>query len=146
LRRLVCIVPSSQSVTNKLGCDGMNSEEIKLKVLARDWTFKEISNIKQTVSYLADEIYNESKLIDRFELVRETKINEGLVGYTIEDAFRHIVKTQLNGEIAGVVMQMLEEATINFGGNKNEVSERSVGGESHQERTTDEEKNSEDEE
>ena len=117
-------------------------DEIRLKVLARKWSFKEISNLKITVESLSDEIYNESKLIERFELIRDVKINEGFVGFSFEDTFREAVKIKLKGEIAEVITEMLGEATINFGGNRNEVSEGSLGGESHQERPTNEKKNS----
>tara|TARA_R100000742_G_C4162048_1_gene3312 strand:+ start:22 stop:393 length:372 start_codon:yes stop_codon:yes gene_type:complete len=117
-------------------------DEIKLKVLARKWSFKEISNLKITVESLSDEIYNESKLIERFELIRDVKINEGFVGFSFEDSFREAVKIKLRGEIAEVITEMLGEATINFGGNTNEISEGSMGGESHQERPADEKKNS----
>lgn len=117
-------------------------DEIRLKVLARKWSFKEISNLKTTVESLSDEIYNESKLIERFELIRDVKINEGFVGFSFEDSFREAVKIKLRGEIAEVITEMLGEATINFGGNTNEVSEGSMGGESHQERPADEKKNS----
>ena len=117
-------------------------DEIRLKVLARKWSFKEISNLKTTVESLSDEIYNESKLIERFELIRDVKINEGFVGFSFEDSFREAVKIKLRGEIAEVITEMLGEATINFGGNTNEVSEGSMGGESHQERPANEKKNS----
>jgi len=120
----------------------MVKDEIKIKVLSRNWTFKEISNLKNTVDSLSDEIYNESKLIERFELIRDVKINEGFVGFSFEDTFREAVKIKLKGEIAEVITEMLGEATINFGGNRNEVSEGSLGGESHQERPTNEKKNS----
>lgn len=120
----------------------MVKDEIKIKVLSRNWTFKEISNLKNTVDSLSEEIYNESKLIERFELIRDVKINEGFVGFTFEDTFREAVKIKLKGEIAEVITEMLGEATINFGGNTNEVSEGSLGGESHQERPTNEKKNS----
>jgi len=120
----------------------MNSEIIKLKVLARSWTFSEISNLKQTIDSLANEIYSESKLSERFDLIREIKINEGFVGHTFEDVMRNAIKTKLSGEIAGVIRIMLNTATVDFGGNENEISEGSMGGEPHQERTTDEKKNS----
>ena len=120
----------------------MVKDEIKIKVLSRNWTFKEISNLKNTVDSLSEEIYNESKLIERFELIRDVKINEGFVGFSFEDTFREAVKIKLKGEIAEVITEMLGEATINFGGNTNEVSEGSLGGESHQERPTNEKKNS----
>ena len=120
----------------------MVKDEIKIKVLSRKWSFKEISNLKNTIDSLSEEIYNESKLIERFELIRDIKINEGFVGFSFEDSFREAVKIKLKGEIAEVITEMLGEATINFGGNTNEVSEGSLGGESHQERPANEKKNS----
>jgi hypothetical protein len=77
-------------------------------------------------------------------LVRDLIINDVFIGKTFEDAFREAIKIQLSGDIAGVITEMLGEATINFGGNKNEISERSLGGEPHSQRTTDEKKNSKD--
>jgi len=120
----------------------MVRDDIRIKVLSRNWTFKEISNLKNTVDSLSEEIYSETALIDRFELLRNVKINEGFVGFTFEDSFRKALKIKLKGEIAEVITEMLGEATINFGGNRNEVSEGSLGGESHQERPTNEKKNS----
>lgn len=119
---------------------------IKTKVLSKDWTFAEISNLKSTIGSLSQEVYSEMNVIERFQLARETKINDAYVGMTLEDAFRDIVMTHIQGEVAGTIRNMLEGATVNFGGNKNEVSERSVGGKSHQERTTDEEEDSSNEE
>ncbi len=81
--------------------------------------------------------------MDRFQLARENKINDGYVGMTLEDTFRTIVMTHIKGEVAGTIRNMLDGATVNFGGNKNEVSERNVGGKSHKKRTTDEKNNSE---
>ncbi len=120
----------------------MNNEIIKIKVLARSWTFSEISNLKKTIDSLCNEIYSESKLIERFELIREVKINEGFVGHTFEDVMRDAIKIKLSGEIAGVIRDMLDTATVDFGGNKNEISEGSMGREPHKERTTNEKKNS----
>jgi len=55
---------------------------------------------------------------------------------------RNAIKTKLSGEIAGVIRIMLNTATVDFGGNENEISEGSMGGKPHKERTTDEKKNS----
>ena len=118
----------------------MNDDMIKQKVLARDWTFTEISNLKQTIDTLCNEIYSESKLIERFELIRDVRINENYVGHTFEDIMREAINTKLSGEIAGVIRNMLNTATVNFGGNNNEISEGSMGGEPHKERTTSETK------
>ena len=120
----------------------MNKDLIKLKVLSKAWTFAEISNLKETINYICEEVYNESTITERFELVRELKINDVFIGKTFEDAFREAIKIQLSGDIAGVITEMLGEATINFGGNKNEISERSVGGKSHSQRPANEKKSS----
>jgi hypothetical protein len=120
----------------------MNNEIIKSKVLARDWTFSEISNLKNTIDILCGEIYSESKLSERFNLIREIKINEGFVGHTFEDVMRDAIKIKLSGEIAGVIRNMLDTATVEFGGNNNEISEGSMGGKPHKERTTNEKKSS----
>ncbi len=124
----------------------MYEEKIMGKILERDWAFHEIANLKDTLYNLSIEIYNELTLLERFELVRERKVSKGYVGFSIENLFRENVKFALKEKIAETVKNMLENATINFGGNTNEVSERSVGGKSHKERPTDEKKNSEDEE
>lgn len=122
----------------------MNKDLIKLKVLSKSWSFAEISNLKETINYICEEVYNESTITERFELVRDLKINDVFIGKSFEDAFREAIKIQLSGDIAGVITEMLGEATINFGGNKNEISERSLGGKPHSQRTTDEKKNSKD--
>jgi hypothetical protein len=124
------------------GCDNMNDDIIKNKVLARSWTFTEISNLKETIDKLCNEIYSESKLTERFDLIREIRINESYVGHVFEDVMREAVNIKLAGEIAGVIRDMLSNATIDFGGNKNEISEGSMGGKPHKERTTDEKKDS----
>ena len=143
--RLALGVVSLESVIRPkqiLGCDTLNKDLIKLKVLSKAWTFAEISNLKETINFICEEVYNDSTVVERFELVRDLKINDVFIGKTFEDAFREAIKIQLSGDIAGVITEMLGKATINFGGNKNEISERSVGGEPHSQRTTDEKKNS----
>jgi len=125
----------------------MNKSIIEALVKSRTWSFAEISNMKNTIEILCDEIYNESKLIDRFEMIRDVKINDRFVGFTFEDCVREATKIKLSGEIAEVITDMLSEATISFdvnknGGDKNEISERSMGGKPHKERTTDEKKDS----
>ena len=127
----------------------MDRKVIEALVKSRTWSFVEISNMKNTINTLCDEIYNESKLIDRFELIRDVTITERFVGFSFEDCIREATRMKLSGDIAEAITEMLGEATISFGkenngGNENEISERSVGGKSHKKRTTDEKKNSED--
>ena len=118
------------------------NEIIKQKVLAKDWTFNEISNLKETIENLASDIYEEIKLIERFDLIREIRIKETFVGHVFEDVIRETVMISLRAEVADTVRNMLNNSTVNFGGNKNEVSERSVVGESNEERSSTTEKNS----
>tara|TARA_R100000353_G_scaffold36770_2_gene29286 strand:- start:5044 stop:5427 length:384 start_codon:yes stop_codon:yes gene_type:complete len=121
------------------------NELIKKKVLSRNWSFNEISNLKDTILKLSSELYSEMKLQERFDMLRELRIREDYVGFTFEDIMRQAVMASLQGEVAGTIKDMLNNATINFGDN-NEVSERSVGRESHQERPSDEKEDSKNEE
>ena len=55
--------------------------------------------------------------------LRELRIREDYVGFTFEDIMRQAVITSLQGEVAETIKNMLSNATINFGGNNNEISE-----------------------
>lgn len=118
------------------------NDTVKQKVLARNWSFNEIANLNQTIESLATDIYEEMKLIERFELIREVRIKETYVGEVFEDVMKQTVLLALRAEVAETIRNMLDNATVNFGGNKNEISERSVGGKPHKERTTDEKNDS----
>tara|TARA_R100000951_G_C2521188_1_gene143460 strand:- start:58 stop:423 length:366 start_codon:yes stop_codon:yes gene_type:complete len=115
---------------------------IKQKVLAKNWTFNEIADLKQTIESLATDVYEEMKLIERFDLIREIRIKETYVGEVFEDVMKQTVMTSIRAEVADTVRNMLNNATVNFGGNKNEISERSVVGESNEERSSTTKKNS----
>jgi len=116
---------------------------IESKVLARNWTFNEISNLKSTIESLSNNLYSEMKLSERFQLIRDVRVNDAFVGSTFEDAMREAIMASLQAEVAGIIREMLNSATVNFGGN-NEISETSLGGESHSKRPSDEEKESSD--
>jgi hypothetical protein len=117
-------------------------EIIQQKVLAKNWTFNEIADLNRTIENLATDVYEEMKLIERFDLIREIRIKETYVGEVFEDVMKQTVMTSLRAEVADTVRNMLNNATVNFGGNKNEVSERSVVGESNEERSSTTKKNS----
>ena len=117
-------------------------ELIRKRVLSKSWTFSEISDLNNTIQILSEEVWSEMTLLERIDLVRDIRINETLVGWDFEHAIREVVITYLKGDIAEVIKNMLSKATINFGGNTNEISEGSMGGEAHQERPADEKKNS----
>ena len=119
------------------------NDKIKQRVLARNWSFNEIANLNQTIESLATDTYEEMKLIERFELIREIRIKETYVGEVFEDVMKQTVLIALRAEVANTVRNMLNNATVNFGGNKNdEVSERSLVGESNEERSSTTKKNS----
>ena len=119
------------------------NDKIKQRVLARNWSFNEIANLNQTIESLAIDTYEEMKLIERFELIREIRIKETYVGEVFEDVMKQTVLIAIRAEVANTVRNMLNNATVNFGGNKNdEVSERSLVGESNEERSSTTKKNS----
>ena len=118
-------------------------ELIKNKVLSKDWTFQEISNIQTTIDVLSTEVMIELSLQERFDLIKELRIKDNHVGMPIEQVISELVLVSIKVEVAEKIRIMLNKATVNFGGNKNEVSERDVGGKSHKKRTTDEKNNSE---
>ena len=49
----------------------MNKDLIKLKVLSKSWSFAEISNLKETINYICEEVYNESTITERFAEVEK---------------------------------------------------------------------------
>ena len=119
---------------------------IRKKILSRNWTFNEISNLKSTITMICNDLIGELTLMEKFTLANEVRINESYVGMELYHVLADIVYTSLQVEVAEVIKELLNTATINFGGNKDEISERSVGGKPHKERTTDEKKSSKDEE
>ena len=113
---------------------------IKQKVLSKNWSFSEVSDLANSIGILAKEIYIELSLTERFNLVREIRINDNMLGRPFEDIFRDIGLIQIQADVAEVIKQMLSTATVNFGGNNNEVSENGLGGESSKKRSANEKK------
>ena len=99
-----------------------------------------------TIENLSNEIYSEMNLIERFDMIKETKINDSMVGYYYADVLREMCLTHIKAEVAGTIKNMLNTATVNFGGIKNEISESSLGGKPSEKRKTNEKNNSFDEE
>ena len=124
------------------GCDNMK-ELIEKKVLSRNWSFNEISDLRNTISLICNDIYSEMSIIEKFKIIDELRIKEDYVGKYFSDVMKEMVYASLQIQIADTIKSLLNTATVNFGGNKNEVSERDVGGKSHKKRTTDEKNNSE---
>tara|TARA_Y100001938_G_scaffold151104_1_gene246061 strand:+ start:3168 stop:3554 length:387 start_codon:yes stop_codon:yes gene_type:complete len=121
------------------GCDNMK-ELIEKKVLSRNWSFNEISDLRNTISLICNDIYSEMSLIEKFKIIDELRIKEDYVGKYFSDVMKEMVYASLQIQIADTIKSLLNTATVNFGGNKNEVSENGLGGESNQERSADEKK------
>ena len=121
------------------GCDNMK-ELIEKKVLSRNWSFNEISDLRNTISLICNDIYSEMSLIEKFKIIDELRIKEDYVGKYFSDVMKEMVYASLQIQIADTIKSLLNTATVNFGGNKNEVSENGLGGESNQERPADEKK------
>ena len=115
-------------------------ELIKKKVLAKNWAFNEISNLNETVVVLSNDIYSEMTVIEKFKLVHDLRIKDEYVGMHFDELLKETVMIVLSGEVAQTIRELLQGATISFGGNNNEISEGSLGGESHKERPANEKK------
>ena len=79
---------------------------IRKKVLSKNWTFNEISDLTTTIQNLSEEVWQEMTLLERIDLVRDVRINETLVGWDFEHAIREVVLTSLKGEIAEIIKNM----------------------------------------
>ena len=112
-------------------------ELIRKKVLARNWTFNEIANINSTITLICNELSEELTLMERFNLANEVRIKESYVGMELYHVLGDIVYTSLEVLAAETIKELLNTATINFGGNVNEISENGVGGKSNKKRSTD---------
>ena len=57
---------------------------IKKKVLSRNWSFNEIADLKKTIEGIATDIYEEMKLMEKFDLIREIRIKETYIGEVLK--------------------------------------------------------------
>jgi hypothetical protein len=98
----------------------------------KEWTFEEISNVQTTINILAHKAYDHMTPKDKLDMVW----NE------IGEDFQKKVLMKIKAEIAETIKIELSTATVKFGGNKNDVSEGSLGGEPPAASKTDEKKDS----
>ena len=121
---------------------------IKDKLRQKQWTFGEIANVSDTINELADYAYHTMTAKEKLDLIWDTKFGsskdpEQFIGQFFGRVFELKVKYHLQLEIAIIIKEELSDATIMFKENEYEISERSVGGEPHKERSTDEATDSE---
>ena len=99
----------------------------------KEWTFEEISNVQTTINIMAHKAYDYMTPKDKLDIVWSEMGEE----------FQKKVLMKIKAGIAETIKIELSSATVRFGGNKNDVSEGSLGGEPPASSETDEEKNSE---
>ena len=121
------------------GCDIMK-DLITKKVLAKNWTFNEIADLKSTIAVICNELSQEMTLIEKFAIAQEVRVKESYVGMELYHVLGDVVYTSLQLQVAETIKELLNTATINFGGNNNEISENGLVRESNKERSADETK------
>ena len=114
----------------------------------RVWTFTEIANVSTTVELLTQMVYDRMPTKDKLELVWDVEVFSGSMEERIYfgELYSRTIMSELRVMVADIVKDELSSAKIVFNKNevdKNEVSERSLGGQSSKRRTPDEASDSE---
>ena len=121
----------------------MIEEKVKQRLNQKQWTLAELQDMVGLVSVFSDEIYSEMNAKEKLDMVWEEPINN-IQQANFGRLFYHIVIAKISEEVAVVLKKLLMNANVNFnGGNKNEVSEGSMGVQSLEERASDEKTDSE---
>lgn len=111
----------------------------------RVWTFAEIANVSQTVETLTQMVYDRIPTKDKLKLVWDIEVfAEERIFFG--ELYTKTILAELRVVVADIVKDELSSAKIVFNKNevdKNEVSERSMGGQSSKRRTPDETSDSE---
>ena len=121
----------------------MIEEKIKEMLNEKEWTLAELQDMKGLVSEFSDKIYGEMDAKEKLELIWEAPITN-VQQANFGRLFYYMVVGKISEEVAQVLKKLLMNANVNFnGGNKNEVSEGSMGGQSLEERPSNEKTDSE---
>ena len=121
----------------------MIEEKVREMLNQKQWTLAELQDMKGLVSIFSDKIYSEMNAKEKLDMVWEETLPN------VEQAnfgrlFYYMVIGKISEEVAVVLKKLLMNANVNFnGGNENEVSEGSMGGQSLEERPSDEKTDSE---
>tara|TARA_R100000458_G_scaffold45809_1_gene44151 strand:- start:3643 stop:4011 length:369 start_codon:yes stop_codon:yes gene_type:complete len=115
----------------------MIEEKVIEKLKGKTWTFDEISQVNVLIEKIQEEIYDDLDAKEKLDLVWTKEIPGD--GRTFGEFFKANVDYVLSEQIAIIIKEQLQEAKINFNeDDKDEISERSVGGKSPAKRTTNE--------
>ena len=115
-------------------------ELIKKKVLSKNWTFNEIADLKSTITTICNDLAEELTLMEKFNLANEVRIKESYVGMELYHVLGDIVYNTLQLQVAETIKELLNTATIDFGGNNNEISTNGLVGKPNKKRTANEKK------
>jgi|TARA_B100000035_G_C20914212_1_gene515394 hypothetical protein len=116
-------------------------DKVKQILSSREWTFADLTNMNQLVKDFSEEIYSQLDAKEKLTIVWERDISDI---QSFGSFFQNLVIEQIQLEVASILQEQLLSANVNFGSNKNkeenknEISERSVGGKSSEQRKTDE--------
>ncbi len=111
----------------------------------RVWTFAEIANVSQTVETLTQMVYDRIPTKDKLKLVWDIEVFAEEMTF-FGELYTKTIMAELRVMVADIVKDELSSAQIVFNKNevdKNEVSERSLGGQSSKGRTPNEKSDSE---
>lgn len=116
-------------------------DKVKQILSSREWTFADLTNMNQLVKDFSEEIYSQLDAKEKLTIVWERDISDI---QSFGSFFQNLVIEQIQLEVASILQEQLLSANVNFGSNKNkeenknEISERSMGGKSSEQRKTDE--------
>ena len=115
----------------------MIDEKVIEKLKGKTWTFDEISQVNILIEQIQEELYGELDAKEKLDLVWTKEIPGD--GRTFGEFFKANVDYVLSEQIAIVIKAQLSQAKINFNeDDKDEISERSVGGKPPAKRATNE--------
>ena len=129
-------------------------DKVEKILSSREWTFADLTNTTKLVKSFSDEIYNDLSSKEMLELVWNIPVPdpinfEEFMNDSFGKLFQTLVIEQIQIEMTGILKEKILSANVNFGNNKNkedeinEVSKRSMVGQSHKGRKTISEKDSE---
>ena len=122
----------------------MIEEKVREMLNKKNWTLGELQDMDKIVKSFAEDIYSEMSPKDKLDMAWHETVRISPDGRFFGEILQDLVMRRISEDIAIELKELLMNANVNFnGGNKNEVSERSLGRESSKERPSDEKTDSE---
>tara|TARA_R100000329_G_scaffold100815_1_gene83145 strand:+ start:3712 stop:4116 length:405 start_codon:yes stop_codon:yes gene_type:complete len=88
-------------------------------ILGREWNFSDISNMKETITSIFQELYNNMTATEKLDIIWDTDVEfTGNFG----EGFYKLLEISLTAEIAGRINELLKEATVSFNKENDSVS------------------------